>query len=110
MAISDWSDVMPDTITHEAVLTRDEYGKPATFDTIVSYQARVTGANKRVPSRTPGGQDAIASVAVWSAKISGLKLDDRITLPDGTTPPILSYDHVGDEKGDHHTKILFGAV
>ncbi len=111
MPISDWADVMPDIIIYEKMLTRDIYGKPVTYDYPTTYRARVAGTMRRVPSRIPGGQDVIATTSVWVlGVIDGLKLDDRITLPDGTMPPILSFDHVSDETGDHHTKILFGPV
>ncbi len=110
MSISDWADMMPDTITYEKMLTRDIYGKPATYDYPVTYKARVSGAMKRIPSRTPGGQDLVATTSVWCADIPTIQADDRITLPDGTKPPILSFDHVSDETGDHHTKILFGPL
>ncbi len=107
MPISDWYDMMPDTITHEHVLTRDIYGKPLTYATAKTYRARVNGISRRVPSRTPGGQDVLSTISVWTPKISSLALDDRITLPDGSTPLMLSFDHVSDEAGDHHTKMMF---
>ena len=104
-SVSDWLDLMPATVTYEAVLTRDEYGKPATYDTAVDYRARVTYKHQRVPSRATG-QDVIASIQVWlNGAISTVKVDDRVTLPDGTTPLIVSWDLVSDETGNHHTKL-----
>ncbi len=108
MAISDWLDLMPSTVTHEAVATRDEYGKPATYATAASYRARVSSSHKRINSRVTG-QDVTASVQVWlNGIISSINVDDRITLPNGTTPQILSWDVPSDETGEHHMKVYLG--
>ena len=107
MPVSDWLDLMPFTITYEAVATRDEYGKVITYATAVSYRARVTYKHMRVASRATG-QDVIASIQVWlNGVISTINVDDRVTLPDGTTPLIVSWDLVSDETGNHHVKIFF---
>ena len=105
MPVSDWLALMPATVTYEAVLTRDEFGKPATYDTAVDYRARVTYSHKRVASRAMG-QDVISSIQVWlNGIITTINVDDRITLPDGTTPLLISWDMPTDETGEHHCKL-----
>lgn len=106
MPVSDWLDLMPHTVTYEAVATRDEYGKPITYSTAVSYRARVTYKHQRVAARN--GQDVTSTIQCWlNGVITTLNPDDRITLPDGTTPLVTSWETPTDEIGYHHTKIYF---
>ena len=108
MPISEWEDLMPATVTYEAVQTRNDYGKPTVYSTAVTYKARVSYKLRRVISRV-NNQDAVSNTQLWvNAVITGLSPDDRITLPDGSTPRILNWDTPQDEDGDHHTKIYFG--
>lgn len=104
--ISDWTDMMPHTVTYAAVASRDAYGKP-TYAAARSYQARVIQKQTRIVNRT-NGQDAIATGVVWLAGFPALDIDGRITLPDGSTPVILNWEVIPDEEGDHHTKVYFG--
>lgn len=107
MAIADWLDLMPFTVTYEAVATRDEYGKVLTYADSVDYRARVTYKHMRVASRA-AGQDVISSIQAWlNGVISTINVDDRFTLPDGTTPLIVSWDLATDEVGNHHCKVYF---
>jgi hypothetical protein len=107
MPITDWLSLMPFTIPYEAAATRDEFGKVLTYAVAVDYRARVTYSHKRVTSRATG-QDVISSTQAWLAGvIPTLNVDDRITLPDGSTPLIVSWDLPTDEVGNHHMKIFF---
>jgi len=104
-SVSDWLDLMPFTITYEAVATRDAYGKVLTYADSVDYRARVTYKHQRVASRATG-QDVIASIQVWiEGVITTINVDDRVTLPDGTTPLIVAWDLPTDEIGNHHCKL-----
>ena len=106
MPISEWSDMMPHTVTYAAIASRDAYGKP-TYATAVTYRARVAYKQTRIVNRL-NGQDAIATGEVWlMAKIIPA-IDARIVLPDGSTPIILNWEVFPDENGDHHTKLYFG--
>jgi len=103
MPISDWVDVMPYIVTYQPVTGRDDYGAP-TYGTAVDYTARVRRKHQRVVSRVTG-QDTISDCQVWVAGIpSSISTDAKITLPDGSSPKIVSWDVVPDENGDHHTK------
>jgi len=107
MPISDWLDLAPATVQYEAAVTRNEFGKVTTYAAAVAYRARVTYTHKRVTSRATG-QDVISSIQVWIIGIiTTLNVDDRITLPDGTTPLMVSWDLVTDEHGNHSVKCYF---
>jgi hypothetical protein len=104
--ISDWADMMGDTVTVASVSTRDAYGKP-TFSPARSYVARVVYKQTRIVNRT-NGQDAIATGVVWLGGTPTLTIESRLTLPDGSTPPIMNWETFPDEEGLHHTKVYFG--
>lgn len=107
--ISDFLDLMQDTITMQLVTVRDGFGKP-TYGAATSYRARVVYKSMRTTNRF-SGQDAVAAGAVWIAGvILPGDIDDKVTLPDGSTPKILYWEEYPDEVGNHHTKLLFGGV
>jgi hypothetical protein len=109
MPIADWLDMMPHTISYAAVVTRDNYGKPATYSAATNYRARVNYRAIRTANQF-SGQDEIAAGEVWIAATFTPEQDDKITLPDGTTPPIVDWSLISDENGPHHLKILFGGT
>lgn len=104
--ISDWADMMADTVTLAAVASRDAYGRP-TFSSTTSYAARVVYKQTRIVNRT-NGQDSIATGVIWICGTPTLGIDDQITLPNGSTPVILNWELLPDENGAHHTKVYFG--
>lgn len=108
MSIADWQDVMPHTVTYEAVSGRDDYGAP-TYATAVTYaHSRVQYSQKRVASNVTG-HDTLSFCQCWiPAALTGLSPDDRITLPDGSSPKIVGWEIRVDEAGNHHTKVAFG--
>jgi hypothetical protein len=106
MPVSDFADLLQSTITHEPFSSRDQYGV-VTYGTAVSYKARVSYTNKRVRSRVTG-DDVISTAQAWINGNPTLNVDDRITLPDGSQPIIVSWDQPFDETGSaHHVKIYF---
>jgi hypothetical protein len=109
MPIADWLELMPDTVTHTAMASRDDYGKPVLASGGTDYRARVVYKTQKVASRVTG-EDVIANCQVWiNGVISGLTVDDQIELPDGSTPRIESWDIPSDETGQHHMKIFLRA-
>jgi hypothetical protein len=109
MPIADFLPLMPRCITHAPVSSRDAYGKP-TYGASKTYRARVTRETKRVRSRV-NGQDAISDTTVWvGGVIPNLGIDDRITLHDGSTPTLISWEAPEDETGGHHMKLYMGAA
>lgn len=106
MAIDDFADLMNATVTVEPFSSRGDYGDP-TYGTAVSYSARVSYRQVRVRSRD--GTESVARGAVWLRSSVAVDERDRLTLPDGSAPPILAVDRPGDADGSpHHTKVFFG--
>jgi len=105
MSIADWLDLMPHTVIHTAMASRDAYGKPILASGGTDYRARVVYKVQKVVSRVTG-EDVLSNCQVWiNGIINGLQADDQIELPDSTTPGIASWDIFPDGVGDHHMKI-----
>lgn len=106
MNINDFKHLMPHTVTHTPVASRDSYGK-ITYGTATSYaNCRVLHRNKQVRSAT--GELVMAAGAVWFSRVLTIQPEDKITLPDGSTPQIISVERYPDAQGDVFTKIYFG--
>jgi streptogramin lyase len=118
VAITEWADCMPSTVTLEAFSDRDDYGKPS-YAAAVSYKARVIYQSKMIVGQGSGeaaNLETTANGVVWfgpptanpsSTVPPDVTVEDRITLPDGSTPNIMRVDQFQDEEGDHHTKVYF---
>ena len=105
MAVDDWKDMMPHTVTVASLSSTDDYGAP-TFGTAVSYSARVVSKPTHV--KAADGAEVLARGYLWINGLPTITPTDKITLPDSSTPPILAIDKVPDEDGDHHVKVYFG--
>jgi hypothetical protein len=103
--IEDFLDMMPHTVQHAPMVSRDDYGK-VTYGTAVPYRSRVVYKNARV--RKSDGTEVIARGMVWLSAAVTVNVDDKITLPDASTPPILSWEMYPDDEGFVYTKIYFG--
>lgn len=104
-SVSDWSDMFPQTVEHAELVSRDDYGAPS-YGTPASYSARVVYQ----PTRTTNsdGQEVYGKGTVWLLGTPDVDPEDRLVLPDGRTPEILSVTRPSDESGIHHTKVVFG--
>jgi len=107
MSVSDFADMMVHTITHEEFASRDAYGVKV-YGSPVTYLSRVV--YKRTLMRADDGSEIVAKGMVWLLGYPTINTEDRITLPDSTTPPILDVEIFTDELSshNHHTKIYFG--
>lgn len=77
-----------------------------TFSTAGStYRARVANTKKWV--RNSEGVAIQASYMAWILSTGIIAADSKITLPDGSTPPILAISSFPDDSGAHHVEVLF---
>jgi hypothetical protein len=98
----DLLELLTQTVTVETVTSRDGYGKPV-YGTARTYRARVVGKTRLV--RDANGVERVSSETVY-ADSTDLMPTDRITLPDGSQPLILSVGSYPDERGAHHQVIF----
>ena len=95
---------MTDTVTHAPLTGRDEYGA-AIYGAATSYQARVVPTHRLI--RSPQGSDKVATTVAWIATTDAIGPEDRLTLPDGSSPAILQVDRYTDARLPH-TRVFFG--
>lgn len=100
--------LMVQSITIAAVATKDAYGKRTWGSASTINQCRVQTGDHKVLDST--GQEKVANGRVYVPGAPTLTLNDKMTLPDGSSPPILAINRFGDENGSHHTVIHYGSV
>lgn len=103
---NEFTDLMPDTITVNSYTGADKYGNPTYSTSSNTYSARVVDKQKLV--RADNGEEQVAKTTVYVASTGSIDPNDKITLPDNSTPPVLSVDAFPDEDGTHHIAIYFG--
>lgn len=102
--VDDFLDMLVSEITYAPFVSRDAYGEP-TFGSPVTYEARVIRKHKMV--RNVEGQQVISTAHIWVGGIPFVSPQDKITLDDGTHPPIIAIERFEDEIGPSHTVVYF---
>lgn len=103
--IEDLLAFMPETILHAPAGEYDQYGQPIPGPA-TAYRARVVYRSRLV--RNVNGDTVAARGSCWLANGPVVSVTDTITLPDGSTPPILAVDGLSDETGVRFVKVFFG--
>lgn len=100
------TEIMVDTITIASVTAKTAYGVRTWGTATTINHCRVQSGDHKVLD-----SDGSEKVAVGKVYVPGsptVTMNDKLTLPDGSQPPILLIDRVGDEIGSHHTVIHYG--
>lgn len=87
--------MMAHTVTLEQFVVKDGYSRPS-FTSPVTLKARIEQRNQFV--RDNAGREVVSSTTVYLEPVA-VRIEDRLTLPDGSTPAILSVQSVDDEVG-----------
>jgi len=98
-------ELMPHEVTVAKVSSRNSYGEVTYGAASAPIRARVVRKARMV--RTDSGDEAVSSAHAWLAGAPGVTTADKVTLPDGTAPPIIAVERYPDEDGDHHELLLF---
>jgi hypothetical protein len=108
MAIhSDFSEMMPHTVTVFGSSTMDKYGKQSWSGSGTAYQCRVIWDQRMI--RTTDNREILEAGRAIVYGVATVDVNDRITIPGGASPLVTSVAQIKDEVGDHHTVIGFGA-
>ena len=99
---SDFSGLLKDQVSLADITGRNDFGKP-TFGAAVSYSCRIVHNNKLVRDRT--GSDVVSTSQVWLTYVESTTVESQITMPDGSTPPILNIEKFPDESGSYYMKV-----
>ena len=97
---TEFLDMLTETVAIKPWSSQDEYTEP-TYGTSVDYKARVSG--KRTLVRNADGQEVVSSKSVYLGQYLDVTTKAQITLPDATTPPILSVKQSPDDAGGYAT-------
>ncbi len=97
MADPQFLEMMQDTVTVEAFLGQNANGED-TWATTTPKTSRAFIDKRPRMIRTLAGDERVASATVYLYKPIMTSPQDRITLPDGKQPPILSLAESKDEK------------
>ena len=88
--------LLTETVTHAAYAGQDGYGTP-TYGKGHSRPARVQYTIRRIVNAQ--GQEVLSRCKVFLDSDASLTLKDRLTLADGTSPPLQLLSPVRDETG-----------
>jgi len=91
------------TVTIEPYTGQNLYGEPDYGDA-VEYPALIRYRTRKVLDRE--GREVVSSAQVYLNGDVGIDVRDRITLPDGTSPVIISIEKYPDETGNIHHKVV----
>ena len=75
----------------------DGYGQPI-YAAAQDFKCRVVKRPKKVVSST--GEEKVSNTSVYFFETIGAGPEDRVTLPDGTQPPILTVESSPDRTGN----------
>lgn len=103
---TDFRDLCVQTVTVLARTGRNSDGSDSFTGTASTYRARVANTKKWV--RNSEGVATQASHMAWILSTGIIAADSKITLPDGSTPPLLSIANYPDQDGGHHVEAMFG--
>ena len=102
-----FSEMMTDTVVFNAGSAIDKYGKRTYGGTTTSVQCKIIYETRLMKDME--GQDIVSTGrAILYGPYTSLALTDKITLPNGTTPVIISIETLQDTAGPHHTVVHFG--
>lgn len=99
--------MMPSTIKVSTRTGHSNYGEPTFAATTTNYRARIVDKPGFV--RTANGETIEFTSVCWIASTGGtITVDDRVTMPGGTTPQIVAVERYPDQDGNHHVKLMLG--
>jgi hypothetical protein len=103
----DFDGMLAQTVVVTTRTGHSVYGTAAFSTSGSTYRARIVDKPGFVRSQQ-GENVAVKSVA-WIASTGTISVSDQITLPDGTTPPVIAIESYPDEDGaQYFNKAYFG--
>lgn len=107
--VSEWLDMMADTIYINSWLSNSVSGFPTYSGTQQSSLAYIEIKNHRIIDSM--GREVMARGKVFMGSSLVVDVRDKLTLPSEyqpANPPILAVNIANDEKGNHHTVLEIG--
>ena len=100
--------LMPSTIKVSTRTGHDNYGKATFAASTTNYRARIV--QKPGYIRTGESEELSYRHIAWIRSTGGTSItaSDRLTMPDGSVPPVLAIERYSDEDGPNHVKAFLG--
>ena len=100
--------MMNSTVTVSTRASHNSYGEATYSTSSATYRARIV--EKPGFIREAAGETIQFSHTLWIRSTGSVSITatDRITLPDGTKPPIVAVERYPDDEGEHHVKVMLG--
>lgn len=106
MPISDWHDLMSNTVTAENLTGRDKYGAPSYAVLASGVKARVGYEAKLLAGKDD--QDILSAGYIWLAENLNVNVFTRWLIDsDPEYKTTIQVHRFFDEKGLHHVKVWF---
>jgi hypothetical protein len=107
---SEFEEFYNDEVTRQEYTGQDGYGQP-THGTAVTHYCRVVYKPQLLRFSGAGEvqgtvREVVSTAQIFVKSIVGWNLRDKVTMPDGTSPPILQIVTYPDEDGPHHEVIF----
>ena len=93
---------MPRRVLIAGFIGHDRYSQ-SSYSPDVEYVAFIE--NKQRIIRDVAGREVVSNATIYLDRVVRLTLNDRITLEDGSTPPIVSAQTFDDEYGPYVTVV-----
>jgi hypothetical protein len=98
-----FGDMMHDEVQWAVRLSLDAYNA-ATYATATAVQCRIAHRTRMV--RNLEGQEVVSTATIYCAGNPGIGPEDQITMPDGSTPPVLVVKTPKDDMGYTHQEVM----
>ena len=102
-----FDDMTFETVTVQGQASKDKYGKQTFGGATTTLEGRIINETKLVRDAS-GQEQVVTGKVIIPGASTGVTLNHKLTLPDSSTPKILTVDEVTDEAEVHHTVITFG--
>ena len=99
--------MMREVVVFNSASAVDKYGKQSFATASTTYRARII-MSERILRDKDGREIVEAGRAILYGVAASVTTLYKITLPDGSTPKIVSVSSIQDETGPHHTVVGFG--
>lgn len=100
-------ELMQQSVTVAPYSSVNDYGE-ATYGTGVAYTCRISGKSRLLHDAQ--GREWLVVNTITLSSAPALSPRDKVTLADGSTPPLLAVETVYDEAGAHHVVLSTGAA
>lgn len=104
--LTDFGDLLTDTIMVQRIAGRDEYSRP-----LVSAPIELLGRLERKQRRIllADNTEKLVVATFFTAETPVIHAGDLVTLDDGSGPPVIAVERMPDDRGQYYQAVMLGA-